>query len=50
MGDSGFKLVVSSAAESVITLNIEPGSNGTDTPRSKRLADPRAAEAGSGSG
>src|SRR4051794_25286169 len=31
IGDSGFRLVVSSAAERLITLNTEPGSNGTDT-------------------
>ena len=34
MGESGVRLVVSSAAESVITLKIEPGSKGTCTPRS----------------
>ena len=33
---SGRRLVVSSAAASVTTLNTEPGSNGTDAPRSNR--------------
>ena len=33
---SGRRLVVSSAAARVTTLNTDPGSNGTDVPRSIR--------------